>query len=198
MKRELMENIPPDELIELALQGSQAACEALYNQHLQAIYRLAYGVLLNQQDAEEVVQDSFAYAFRTLHRFDSSRSAFRTWLYTITLSRCRNKRRRKWLPSVQFSELAEAIPGQGNLPEQLSERFGIRDIVYQALAKLSPKLREAVVLRYFDGLTYREMSEVLDCPLKTAESRVRLAHDALYRILADDRDALRDFGFSYE
>ena len=55
--------------------------------------------------------------------------------------------------------------------------------VTRALARLSPRLREAVVLRYGHGMTYREIAEVMDCPQKTAESRVRLAHDKLRTVL---------------
>src|SRR6186997_1400407 len=94
-----------DDLIACARSGDQAACAAIYQQYVRPVYRLAYGVLLDQEDAEEVVQDSFAYAFASLKRFDPTRSAFRTWLYTITMSRCRNKRRRKWLPTINLADI---------------------------------------------------------------------------------------------
>lgn len=178
------------ELIATAQMGDQAACAALYQRFVQPTYRLACGVLLNEQDAEEVVQDTFAYALRNLGRYDPSRSGFRTWLYTITMSRCRNKRRRKWLPTQALSDIAEWLAGPEPLPEKIAEEHSAREAVLAALHKLSPKLHEAVVLRYFDGLTYREMADVLQCPQKTAESRVRLAHEALYAILADRRDIL--------
>lgn len=178
------------EWITAACEGNQQACAAIYHHYVRAAYRLAYGVLLNEQDAEEVVQDSFAYAFANLHRYDPARSAFRTWLYTITMSRCHNKRRRKWLPTVNLADMIEWLPGLDPQPETVAEQQSIREIVWDALHELSPKLREAVVLRYFDGLTYREMAEVLNCPQKTAESRVRLAHEALHHILAEQSDAL--------
>ncbi|MGB4677176.1 MAG: antiterminator Q family protein, partial [Aggregatilineales bacterium] len=75
---------------------------------------------------------------------------------------------------------------------------GVRDAVVAALRQLSPKLREAIVLRYFDGLTYREMADVLDCPQKTVESRVRLAHEALYHLLEEQRDVLFEGVWGYE
>jgi RNA polymerase sigma-70 factor (ECF subfamily) len=179
-----------NDLIEAALSGEERAYEALYRRFVGALYRLAYGVLLNRQDAEEVVQDSFAYAFRALKRFDPAQSAFKTWLYTITMSRCRNKRRRKWLPIVRLADVAERLAGDAPTPESTVMRQTTREIVLKALGRLSPKLREAVVLRYFEDLTYREIGEVLGCPAKTAESRVRLAHDALYDLLDGQRDLL--------
>jgi RNA polymerase sigma-70 factor (ECF subfamily) len=162
------------------------------------IYRLAYGILLNEQDAEEVVQDTFAYALHNLSKFDPGRSAFRTWLYTITMSRCRNKRRRKWLPTIRLADLAEWLPDHQPRPEFELEQQGIREMVLDALRRLTPKLREAIVLRYFDGLSYREMAQVLDCPQKTAESRVRLAHETLYHALADQRDMLLEGVLGHE
>lgn len=172
-----------DEYIRMALGGDSSGFAALYDYFLHPIYRLAFGILLDHQDAEEVVQDSFAYAFRNLASYDPKRSAFRTWLYTITMSRCRNKRRRKWLPVNSEIDVLEGIPDKTPRPEALVEQRGIRETVRAALSELSPKLREAIVLRYFDGLSYKEMAEVLRCPQKTAESRVRLAHKALYSIL---------------
>ncbi|MEJ2149428.1 MAG: RNA polymerase sigma factor [Chloroflexota bacterium] len=188
-----------DELIDAAAGGDQRACTALYNRFVQAVYRLAYGVLLNQQDAEEVVQDSFGYAFQSLRRYDSARSSFRTWLYTITLSRCRNKRRRKWLPTLPLADMVEWLPGREPNPEAAVEQLSIREMVWNALGELSPKQREAIVLRYFDGLTYREMAMVLGCPLKTAESRVRLAHETLYQTLIQQHGKESLFGlFGYD
>lgn len=177
-------------LIQSAIDGNQEAFAELYQGLIGQIYRLAYGVLLHKEDAEEVVQDSFAYAFRNIERYDSSKSAFKTWLYTITMSRCRNKRRRKILPTINITELADLLPAKGATPEHHAARSAGRDIIIDGLRQLSPKLREAVVLRYFDGLTYREMAEVLGCPQKTAESRVRLAHKALRDILSNQKDAL--------
>lgn len=187
-----------DALIATARRGDQASCTALYHLLVRSVYRLAYGVLLDEQDAEEVVQDSFAYAFQNLRRFDPERAAFRTWLYTITMSRCRNKRRRKWLPLVWLGDRAEWLPASDGHPERAAEQHGVRDTVLDALRQINPKLREAIVLRYFDGLSYREMSDVLGCPQKTAESRVRLAHEALYNILSGEREVLLEGLFGHE
>lgn|SRR5574341_1087137 len=176
--------------IEAARTGDQSACAAIYQRHVHSVYRLARGVLLNEQDAEEVVQDSFSYVFRSLHRYDPARSAFRTWLYTITMSRCRNKRRRKWWATIDISEIAEWWAAADPTPEHAADERTAHDALMEALSHLSPKLREAVTLRYFEGLTYREMADVLQCPAGTAESRVRLAHEALYRMLAERPEVL--------
>ena len=190
-------------LIQRCLGGEQAAYAALYETVAPGLYRLAYSILLHQQDAEDVVQESMVYAYRHLPNYDPARGAFRTWLYTITVSRCRNARRRKWLPSVALSNLLnlglEPAAPDDHTPEAAVARMGVREALEKALAKLSPRLREAIALRYGQGLTYREMADILDCPQKTAESRVRLAHEALREAMhADESVTLLEELWSFQ
>ncbi|MBX3062295.1 MAG: RNA polymerase sigma factor [Anaerolineae bacterium] len=170
-------------LITDCLRGDESSYAALYDLTAPDTYRLAYSILLDESDAEDVVQETFVYAFRSLRKFDPVRGSFRAWLYTITVSRCRNARRRKWLPTIQLSQLlghgAEPADSDEAAPEVMAARSGVLAALEQALATLSPRLREAVALRYGQGLTYREMADVLGIPQKTAESRIRLAHEGI-------------------
>lgn len=167
------------EIIERCLQGDQASFASLYEQCAPTIYRLCYSLLMNRQDAEDVMQEAFVYAFKNLSRYDASRASFKTWLYTIALSRCRNTYRRKgWLGLITL--LSPDLPApRSETPEARLAQRDAQAAVETALALLTPRLREAVVLRYGHGLTYREIAEVTGCPQKTAESRVRLAHERL-------------------
>jgi RNA polymerase sigma-70 factor, ECF subfamily len=171
--------------IQAALSGDQPAFAALYEYYGSGIYRLCYSLVLNKQDAEDVMQESFVYAFKNLGRFDANKASFKTWLYTISVSRCRNTYRRKRFPLIDFSHLLhlQVAGPKSETPEAvLSQRESV-DAIQKALVELSPILREAVVLRYGHGLTYREMAEIINCPQKTAESRVRLAHQKLKDVL---------------
>jgi RNA polymerase sigma-70 factor (ECF subfamily) len=172
-------------LIQRCLSGDEAAYVILYERHAGLIYRLAYSLLQNREDAEEVLQDSFEYAFRKLAIFDEQKSAFTTWLYRITVSRCRNKRRRKWLPTSPLALLApQGIKDKAaKAPDEILEQTDLQRQVWHALGQLSPKLRETAVLRYYYGLQYKEIGEILDIPPKTAESRMRLAHKKLRGII---------------
>lgn len=174
-----------DDLIQRCLRGDQQSYEALYQLHAPGIYRLSYSLLLNQQDAEDVTQETFVYAFRNLRRYDSQRAAFKTWLYTIAVSRCRNLYRRKRPLSLDLTRLLDLnLPGPtSETPEAAIIERDAEEAIVRALAELSPRLREAVVLRYGHGLTFREIADVMDCPQKTAESRVRLAHERLRDVL---------------
>lgn len=173
------------DLIARCLRGEEAAYAGLYRVYAGDVYRLVYGLLGHREDAEEVVQDAFIYAMRNLARYDPDRAGFRTWLFTIAISRARNKRRRRWLPTVSLRQLLQwgaepAAPADSDRPPEASaERANLQEEVRAALNQLSPKLREAAVLRYFEGLTYKEIGQILGIPHKTAESRVRLAHKAL-------------------
>lgn len=176
----------PLEMIDRALAGDQRGYAALYDHFAAGIYRLCYSLVLNKQDAEDVMQESFVYAFKNLHRFDPNKASFKTWLYTIAVSRCRNTYRRKRFHLVDLSQVLQLqLPSpKSETPEAAMARRESVDAVQEALTKLTPILREAIVLRYGSGLTYREMAEVTGIPQKTAESRVRLAHQKLKDVLS--------------
>jgi RNA polymerase sigma-70 factor (ECF subfamily) len=178
----------PGELIEACLAGEEQAFLTVYNQYGTMIYRLCYSILGHEQDAEEVLQDTFEYAFRRLSRYDARRASFKTWLYQIAISRCRNKRRRRWLPSLPLGQLRDAdVPDQlAESPDEAAHLTERQAVVWEAVAQLSAKLREVAVLRYYEGLTYAEIGAILSIPTKTAESRMRLAHQQLKRHLLND------------
>ena len=174
-------------LISRCLSGEDSAYVALYNQYAGMIYRLCYSLLQNREDAEEVLQDSFEYAFRKLAHFDAHKSAFKTWLYQIAVSRCHNKRRRKWLPTFSLNQIAgqDITDTDSPTPTETMQLTEQQQVVWAALQELSGKLRETAVLRYYEGFSYVEIGQILGIPTKTAESRMRLAHKALRETLAE-------------
>ena len=183
-----MHNI--DALIERCQTGDERATEALYNYHQGQVFHLAYGILGNWEDAQEVTQDALVYAITKINHYDSRKARFSTWLYTITVSRCRNKLRGRRFSRLSLTtwlegnddDVPDANPGQ----EADVIRREQRDEVWLAIRNLSPSLREAIVLRHWGELTYREMAEVLGCPIRTAQSRVRLAYENLQIALSQE------------
>jgi RNA polymerase sigma-70 factor (ECF subfamily) len=169
--------------------GDERAAEVIYNQQRGVTFGLAYALLGDADDAEEVAQEALVYALTHITQFDAQRARFTTWLHMITVSRCRNRlRRRKWhsLPLLAwFSDeptLVDTAPG----PEPRAARRTVNDEVQAAIQQLSTPLREAIVLRYWSDYTYQEMAAILHCSLGTAQSRVRLAHDRLRTLLEPD------------
>ncbi len=146
--------------------------------------RLAYGLLGDADDAEDVMQDVMVYALSHLDRYDHRRAAFGTWLHVMTVSRCRDRRRRKrlgverlarWLRDEQDAKVVDPDERLGRL--DASTRIG------RALDALTDIQREAVVLREIEGMSYREIGEVLSVPMRTAQTRVASGYSALRRAL---------------
>ena len=171
-----------DGLIQRWQSGDERAAEAIYNLFCTQTLRLCTMLLDNFSDAEEVTQDALTYALLNIDRYDPQRAKFSTWLYKITVSRCRNKRRRRSLPS--FSLFAWYNSG-GDTPdpvphlENQAMRRDSNDEVWQAIQALSQPLREAVVLRHWAEYSFKEIGQILGCSPRTAQSRVRLAHEKL-------------------
>ena len=165
----------------------ERAAEALYQAHHKQVYRLAFALLGNAADAEEVMQDTMVYALTRIKQYDPQRSAFTTWLQTIAVSRCRDRARRKRPSKLALSagvEGHQALVNSTSGPERMTIARESHQELLQALDQLSPKLREAIVLRYWSGHTYQEMAHILHCPLPTAQSRVRVAYEQLRKLLA--------------
>ncbi len=177
-----------DVLIQRWRAGEERAAEAIYNQYRSIIYSLAFALLSNAADAEEVTQDSLSYALLHINNYNPNKARFTTWLYTITVSRCRNKRRRRLLPSIplfgwlkQGGDVPNPVPG----PERQAIQGLIRDEVWTAMQTLNQPLREALLLRHWADYTYQEIGQMLDCSARVARSRVLKAHEMLEPLLAE-------------
>lgn len=183
------------DLIERALAGDETAARELHDTHYPAVLRLAYMLLQNRQDAEDATQDAFVYAFQHLARYDPERSAFATWLKIIVTSRCQDLQRRRRIRWLSLQELTEAgfepeDEDSDHRPEVVLELVGVQQMVWEALKQVPRKSRQALVLRYFGGLSYPEMAQALGCPVSTAKSRIAYGHRALAELLGRRR-ALR-------
>jgi RNA polymerase sigma-70 factor (ECF subfamily) len=179
-----------DVLVQRWQAGDEKAAEALYNRYRERTFHLALGLLGDPADAEETAQEALTYALLNIKRYDPRRAGFATWLHTITVSRCRDRQRRRRLITLPFdtlpvrgSDLADPSPG----PEHRAMQSEKRSQVWEAVQDLSPALREAIVLRYWAGHTFQEIAVILGCPLRTAQSRVRLAFQKLQGVLAQEQ-----------
>lgn len=169
--------------IEQVRAGDPEAFRVLVELHSRAIFRLAYRMTGNEQDAEDTVQETFLRAYRRIHRFDS-RSKFSTWLYAIavncTLDFLRARRRR---PEGR-AELPHEVAASGEPdPERLAFSGQVQDQLSAALAGLSPAERTAFLLRHFEGLPMAEISRALGCPDGAARHSVFRAVQKLRRAL---------------
>jgi RNA polymerase sigma-70 factor (ECF subfamily) len=161
----------------------------LYERHHATAFRLACLLLRDTHDAEEAVQDAFVYAFCNLERYDPRRASFWTWLRVIVVSRCRNKRRRKRLPRVSLEALKgvglmPADPKPTSSPAHMLERSEAELMIWEALQSVSPGARDALILRYYEDLSYAEIAEALGCSNDAARSRVAHGKVQMRRLLS--------------
>ena len=159
------------------LNGEEAAFDRLVRCWEGKVYSLAWRMLGNREDAQDVVQETFLSVFKAIRRLRDTGS-FPTWLYKIALNHCRA--RRKFRASErQRSEYASDQTGAGEdilsnipAPERGAEKLETIDIIRKALAGLSEDHRTAIVLKEYLGLSLEELASVMDCPLSTAKSRL--------------------------
>ncbi len=175
--------------------GDATAFAALFHQYQGLVYKTAYLLLGDAQAAEDALQEVFVKVHRSLATFDPQKGAFTTWLRRITVNHCLNARRRSIPrlfsladPAVDPAALVEDRPAFR--PEELAISQEQATAVWQAVRRLSPKLRAAVILRYYEDLPYPEIAQVLDIPVGTVKWRL---HEAM-RILRTElaREASRE------
>lgn len=173
--------------------------EALVRAYQDRLYSFALRVTRNPQDAEEVAQDAFVRAYRALGSYEAPRVralALRAWLYRITLNVARNRLRGKKPRMVSLEEpggvLHDGTPWEPSddprgRPDARFERSRSRADIATLVARLPKRYREALVLRYIEGLRLDEVAKVLRQPLGTAKSNVHRAIVALRESLTASR-----------
>jgi RNA polymerase sigma-70 factor (ECF subfamily) len=176
-------------LVTRARTGDTDAFRVLVERHSRALFRLAYRMTGNQQDAEDVVQDSFLRAYKQLARFDE-RASFGTWLYRIavncSLDLVRSRKRRNELMTPEDSEMDDpivALPSHDPTPDRVAMSGEVRDRVAEAMTELSASERTAFVLRHFEGMCIEDVSRVLGCQPGAAKHSVFRAVQKLRRAL---------------
>lgn len=174
------------DLILRARQGEGAAWETLVQSHQEAVFRLAYLLLGDAGDAEDVAQETFIRAFRFLPQFDSSRN-WRPWLLSIAANLARNRRRSAGRYFAHLRRFAIQSPDAISDPEREAARLASARTLWLAVRQLDPADQEIIYLRYFLELSVDETAEALHVAAGTVKSRL---HRALKRL----RDRVeRDF-----
>jgi RNA polymerase sigma factor (sigma-70 family) len=158
--------------------------EEIVRDHSARVYRLAYRLTGNAHDAEDLTQDVFVRVFRSLHRFQPG--TFEGWLHRITTNLFLDGARRR--QKIRFDGLAdgseERLPSSWPNPAQQLADADLDHDVAAALAALTPDFRAAVVLCDIEGLSYDEISEVLDIKIGTVRSRIHRGRVQLRTALA--------------
>ena len=184
----------PDLVLRVA-QGEERALGLLYDRFGAVLYAVAYRIVGQQADAEEVVMEAFAQAWREAPRFDAVRGSVAAWLTMMARSRAldlvRAQSRRARLTDTAARENTDQAPAMSAglpAPGAAVEDEERRRAVGAALAALSPPQRAAIELAYYEGLSQSEIAERLKEPLGTIKTRMRLGMQKL-------RETLRPYYF---
>ena len=169
------------DLIRRSQVGDKGAFSELFHKYKNLVYKTAYLMLDNADDAEDVLQEVFVQVHKSLSTFQPSKGAFTTWLYRITVNHCLNRRRKRHLFVLSFDEVSPvSLTGHTS---SLESKLAEEEATQQALGQLSEKLRTVVILRYYWELSYAEIAQILDAPVGTVKSRLNLALKTLHRKL---------------
>ena len=178
-----------EELVAKSVGGDAESFNELILRWERPIYVLAYRTIGREEDARDVCQETFLRAFRALPGF-RGQAKFSSWLYRIALNLCRDwMRRERRAPTVQAPEgvdlLDLAVAGEpAESIEDLVVRKDLARAVERVMARLPEEQRTAIVLKEFHGLTFREIADVVGCPLSTVKTRLYQGLSVLRRELA--------------
>jgi RNA polymerase sigma-70 factor (ECF subfamily) len=176
------------ELLNRCLTGEDSAWEALLRSYTRKIYNLCYRFTGRVEEAEDVTQEVFIKVFQTLKSYDAAQGSFSTWLNRVARNHLVDHYRRTRKDRVT-SSLEEELPAVQEKSSPHMEPTGQvesrerREVLQLALDKLSPDLREAVILRDLHDLDYEEIALVLKVPQGTVKSRINRGRLELGRVL---------------
>ena len=169
--------------------GDADAYRVLVERHSRALFRMAFRMTGNEQDAEDVVQESLLRAYKQLGKFDE-RASFGTWLYRIAMNcsldlvRSRKRRSEQMAPAdPEMDDPVLSLPSHDPTPDRLAMSGEVRDRVAEAMNELSASERTAFVLRHFEGMCIEDVSQVLGCQPGAAKHSVFRAVQKLRRAL---------------
>ena len=182
-------------LVRRCIAGDAVAWEEIVQRYNRRIYNICYRFAGSADDAQDLTQEVFIKMYRTLGSYDPGRAAFMTWLTTITRNllvdhfrKTKQDRMTETLDGASSEHedampLSDKIPDKAAPPDARVQSREAGETLHHALQKLSPELREAVILRDLHDMDYREIAAVLKVPEGTVKSRINRGRAELARLL---------------
>lgn len=169
----------PQEKVLAARDGDENAYAEIVDAFQVPVYNLCYRMLFNEGEAEEAAQETFWKAWSNFQAYDPNRS-FSTWILSIAAHYCIDQKRKKRVPEVEIDEtMEEIIPEKTPLPEQEMVRMEEEARLKHLLTRLNELDRAALILRYFQDMSDREIAESLDLSESAVKSRLFRARKQL-------------------
>ena len=179
-----------EELVALSMGGDVESFNQLVLRWERPIYALAYRVIGREEEARDVVQETFLRAFRGIGNF-RGQAKFSSWVYRIALNLCRDwirrERRAPILPTPEGVDVVELAAEQGPAEsiEDLVARKDMSRVVAEVMTKLPDEQRTAIILKEYHGMTFQEIADLQGVPLSTVKTRLYQGLSVLRRHLAE-------------
>ena len=192
-KRKLVTNCDIDDLVESAISGNFEAFDSIMVHYRDRLFGVIYNMTLNHSDAADLTQETFVKAFRSISKF-KRKSSFFTWIYRIgvnlTLTFLKKKSSKYFFSFDQFFGNTSNSDSQLFLSKENSSVKNtllneLHEKLNEALSKLSDKHRTIVVLYEIDGISHKEIAEIMNCTEGTVRSRLHYAKLQLQSLLSD-------------
>jgi len=178
--------------------GEQAAYAELMGRYRDSIYFMLLKMVKNKDDAEDLTIEAFGKAFNRLHQYTPS-YAFSTWLFKIASNNCIDfiRKRKNNVLSIDKNiskddgdSMSIDIKFKGLTPEEEAIKSQKVKMMHEVVAKLKPRYRELIELRYFKEFSYEEISKELDIPLGTVKAQLFRAREFLYNLMKNAKDKI--------
>ncbi|MNJ54322.1 ECF RNA polymerase sigma factor SigW [compost metagenome] len=177
-------------LVKLARKGDQVAFAELVDLYKDRLFHLAYRMLSNRHEAEDIVQETFLRVYKNWHRYDEKQK-FSTWIYRIATNLCIDRLRKRKPSYYLDAEMNDQdgldgytlIPGDERTPESEYLLSETQQIIHKAIEGLPAKYKSVIVLRYLQEMSLQEIGEVLDMPVTTVKTRVHRGREFLRKKL---------------
>ena len=180
-------------LVKRAKKGDYQAFDLLVIKYQTRLISTAFKFVKDMQIAEDIVQESLIKSYKSLHSFRED-SSFYTWVYRITINTAKNflvsKKRRGELLQAEIGKEGAIEIEQFSLdsPEALLMRSQLKHLIENCLNQLSEETKTAITLREFDGLSYEEISKIVNCPVGTIRSRIFRGREILDKEIENYRE----------
>jgi len=176
----MLSNLTDEQLVELAVSKDAEAFGEIVGRWERKIFALCFGMLAREEDARDAAQETFIAAYKALGNFRGE-AKVSSWLHRIAVNQCLTVKRRAKTRSEEFleDETGEEervfVAPERHSPQRRTEEGQRHALVRQAVTSLPPELRQIVVMKEFEDMTFQEISDTLEIPLSTVKSRLYTA-----------------------
>lgn len=175
-----------DEIIDRCKTGNVNAQEILYEKYSSKVYKTAFLLCKSRELAEDITQETFIRIFSKLYTFKGNENTFSSWLYSVTLNVAKNTfRKQRWLNFFSPIENHEDLESLSRIDEDY-EKKEREELLFNAINMLPYKLKEIIILKYYNDFSQEEISNILNIPIGTVKSRINSSLKKIKKFIGEN------------